>query len=800
MLLVSLILILFSNLRRNVDSEIETLIIKARGELHPDTNIVLIHFSEEDISRIGPWPIKRSYYALLINQLSKLGVKKIGLEVFLSSRFVTQSVYDHLLEKEIVGSGKVILSSVAGRISERNSIYFTDSLSYPSPRLLNESLSTGHINFFKNFDFEIPIVLINNAIRERAFSLQLSDLPYEKELLSINFIASWKKFRNYSALEFTELIYNQSNELGIFKDKIAIIGVSDNQIAPTFKTPFDEQLPGLALHALAVDNIYSSRDLNYNFYTLSIILFPFFILGFVFYRNLSEEKHVLKFLFFGITYITTIFIFTSLFYFKISSSLFLFPFISLIITDIIIYLLKGREKLKGAIDEAAILKNLLLSKENELGILQKKLSESGEASVQLVENIDSLKSDIKKLKENEDDRSGAQLNIESGVKEFHGIIYTSNLMAQVIELVKKAAPTDSTILIEGESGTGKELVAKAIHSLSKKQNKNFIAVNCGALTDSLLESELFGYVRGAFTGAITDKKGRFELADEGTIFLDEIGDTSENFQVKVLRVLQSGEIEKVGSTKTEIVNVRVVAATNKNLTELVKEKKFREDLYYRLNVIKIELPPLRERKEEINALAQSFIQSEIGDMQISIAALQALNDNQWKGNVRELESVIKRAVIFARSEKRNMIRLSDLPKEIVKEAKYGFEDLVIESLREKSFSHSSMVETAKELGNVNRTMISEHLRGLVLKTLVENNFNIEKTVYIISGTQDSEINERVLSKIQTFISNIETDLKKTNERDFEILKKKFASKYKNLPVKFHSFLDEVIKWKIRQVE
>ena len=250
-------------------------------------------------------------------------------------------------------------------------------------------------------------------------------------------------------------------------------------------------------------------------------------------------------------------------------------------------------------------------------------------------------------------------------------------------------------------------------------------------------------------------------------------------------------------TKLDEVNVRVVATTNKNLSELFKEKIFREDLYYRLNVITIELPPLRERKEYINVLAKSFMQAESKEIQISKAALQALNDYQWKGNVRELESVIKRAVIFARSEKRKMIQLSDLPKELVKEIRLGFEDIVIDSLRNKKSSHSSITETAKELGNVNRTVIAENLRSVALRTLVENNFDLEKTIKLFTKTEDVNINNRIRSKIETFVSNIEKDLKKVNTDNFEAIKKIFSSKYKNLPAKFHQSLDEVIKWKIK---
>lgn len=785
---------MFQGLRKSTDGEIGNIFTKAKGETNPDTNIIILHFSEEDISRIGPWPIRRNYYALLINQLTKIGVKKIGLEIFLSSRLVTQSVYDNLLINEIEKSGKVVLSCVAGKITEWNGDFFTDSLSYPSPKLLNENILTGHLNFIKDDHYKVPFRLKQNKLNEKAFSLQLSESELEEKFIIVNFISSWYKFKNYSALEFAELVYSRSKKLKQFENKFVIIGISDPQIASSIQTPFDEQMPGVAFHAFALDNILNSRYINGKYYVLSALIFVLIILGFIFYINIYDRNIITRYFFFGIAIIFLSFILTDILYWKIAFSFLIIPFIALIITEISLYFIQGREQLKGAIDEATALRNLLQAKERELNNLQKEIKDSGQESSQLVEKINSLQSDIKKLKGSEDDRYGAEIKIRNRVENFFGIIYASGEMTKAVELIKKAAPTDATILITGESGTGKELAAKAIHLLSKRKENKFISVNCAALQDSLLESELFGHERGAFTGAIADRQGRFELADKGTIFLDEIGETSENFQTKMLRVLQSGEIEKVGSTKSYRVDVRVIAATNKNLSELVKVKKFREDLFYRLNVINIELPPLRERKEDINVIAKYFLNSESPDIQISKAALQALNDYRWKGNVRELESVIKRAVIFANSEKRNMIRLTDLPAEIIKEVSYSFEDIVLESLRSKKFSHSSIIETAKELGNINRTTISENLRGLALKTLVECNFDIEKAILLVSGTDDNDTNERVRSKILTFISNIENDLKKTEERDFETLKKRFASKYKNLPAKFHSNLDEVIKW------
>ncbi len=792
-------LFLVPDFRKSIDNEIENLFIKTRGQIEPDTNIIIIHFSENDIARIGPWPIKRNYYALLINQLTHLGVKKIGLEVFLSSRLVTQSVYDNLLMKEIEKSGKVILSCIAGSIVEKNNLFVTDSLSYPSPKLLNEKLLTGHINYLKEDRYEIPLNIRQNEVYEKAFSLQLSGKQLDQKSVIVNFVSSWNSFKKYSALDFAELVYSQSNELKLFKNKIIIIGISDPQIASAIQTPFDEQMPGVALHAFALDNILNSRDVDNRFYVLSATTLLLIILGLIIYRSIYNNKNITIYLFAVISVIIGSFVLINFYYWKISLSFFFIPLLAIIITDISLYFIQGKEELKGALDESTALRNLLHSKENQLNTLQREIKESGKESSQLIEKINSLQSDIKKLKGSEDDRSQAGIIVSGKVENFYGIIYSSTLMKRVVDLIQKAAPTDATILITGDSGTGKELVAKAVHSLSKRKDKNFISVNCAALNDSLLESELFGYEKGAFTGAVTDKQGRFELADGGTIFLDEIGETSENFQSKLLRVLQSGEIEKVGSTKPNSVDVRVVAATNKNLSALVKEKLFREDLYYRLNVINIEVPPLKDRKEDINLLAKSFIEAENSSLQISVSALQALNDYNWKGNVRELESVVMRAIIFTKSDGRNLIQLADLPKEIVKETTFGFDDIVLESLRSKKFSHSAIVETARELGNVNRTLISENLRGLAFKILVECNFNIDKAILTISESGDKETNDRVRDKLQTFIKNIENDILKSGVNNFEAVKKKFASKYKNLPVKFHLYLDKVIQNKIERL-
>lgn len=266
------------------------------------------------------------------------------------------------------------------------------------------------------------------------------------------------------------------------------------------------------------------------------------------------------------------------------------------------------------------------------------------------------------VKENRQLRNAVELQYSFG-----NIIGKSKVMQDVFETIRKVAPTNATVLIEGESGTGKELVAKSIHFNSTRRDKSFVAVNCSALAETLLESELFGHEKGAFTGAVAVKKGRFELADGGTLFLDEIGELSQSLQVKLLRVLQEKVFERVGGEKPISVNIRIIAATNKKLKDEMMQGRFRDDLFYRLNVVHIALPLLKEHREDIRLLVNHFI-NKYGDERKSDIPVTGLDqdverlfhDYRWPGNVRELENIIERAMVLCQS---NNIKVSDLPKE-----------------------------------------------------------------------------------------------------------------------------------------
>jgi len=399
-------------------------------------------------------------------------------------------------------------------------------------------------------------------------------------------------------------------------------------------------------------------------------------------------------------------------------------------------------------ERSAIFKKLR-EREDKLIKLEKELQNAeqknaAEQTAYLREEINKYKEGLRLLSSEAADINVYNISDKPKLKplNFENIIYTqSGPMNNVVEFVKKIADNDSAVLILGESGTGKELIARAIHRSSKRKEKPFIAVKCGALSETLLESELFGHEKGAFTGAVKDKPGRFELADGGTIFLDEVAETSEAFQVKLLRVLQEGELERVGGTETIRVNVLVVAATNQNLVSSSGSQKLRQDLYYRLGVFVINLPPLRDRKVDIPVLAEYLVNMEDPKMKISTNVVDVFSKYSWHGNIRELHSVIKRAVILAKSEEgRDIIRSRDLPEEIKSliENTGDIADQIIESLRNKKFSKSAISETAKELEGLNRGTVSEYLRGYCFKTFVEQDMNIESTITTIAGISEPD--------------------------------------------------------------
>ena len=311
-----------------------------------------------------------------------------------------------------------------------------------------------------------------------------------------------------------------------------------------------------------------------------------------------------------------------------------------------------------------------------------------------------------------------ELRFEHG---FEDIIGDSDALKQVLKQVEVVAPTDSTVLILGETGTGKELIARAIHRLSGRSERTFVKLNCAAIPTGLLESELFGHERGAFTGAITQKAGRFELADKGTIFLDEVGEIPLELQSKLLRVLQEQEFERLGSTKTLRVNVRLIAATNRDLRSLVEAKQFRSDLYYRLNVFPVTMPPLRERREDIPILVRYFTQHyavrmKKGIQTVPAKTLEVLSRYAWPGNIRELENLVERSVILTQGADLQ-VPISELQTMSGPPSAYGMtleeaeRDQILRVLRETNWVLGGPVGAAVRLG-LKRTTLQSKMHKL----------------------------------------------------------------------------------------
>jgi DNA-binding NtrC family response regulator len=313
--------------------------------------------------------------------------------------------------------------------------------------------------------------------------------------------------------------------------------------------------------------------------------------------------------------------------------------------------------------------------------------------------------------------------------KFENIIGISFAMQRVFELIEKVADTGVTVMVTGESGVGKELVAKAIHYNSSKKDNPLVVVNCGAIPETLLESELFGYEKGAFTGAVNTRYGRFELAHGGSIFLDEIGDMSFNLQVKLLRVLQEKTFERIGGSKTIKVDIRIIAATNRNLEELVKEGKFREDLYYRLSVVPIHIPPLRERGQDIPLLLNYFLEKSNTLNSASIEGfseevMDVLMNYEYPGNVRELQNIIERIVVL---KKKGCIDIEDLPekfwnvkdKTVQMDIQKGYDTLVSEfekNIIAKALQETSGVKSkAAQILSMNRTTLIEKMKRLKME-------------------------------------------------------------------------------------
>jgi transcriptional regulator with GAF, ATPase, and Fis domain/CHASE2 domain-containing sensor protein len=855
-----LLIILFSSPLDQFDRFFLDVKFKTRGESRLDTNIVILYLDNDNIKALGGWPISRDYYVLAIKNLMTLGVKAVGLDVFLGETKLQHSDYDTLLASKAKSTicctsyfeqfsslpdtaPSVPLGDIerfSYGLSGVNDFFSGSGLNLPFPLLVDSAKALGHSNIPKERTvYSIPLLLRYGDRLLPAFSFELARLYFGVEKgrvtisnravilntasgaisiplddngsFHINYVCGTDSLmrNSYRFLDFLQACTarqdGQTTDIPLerFKDKIVLIGVIADGIITYTNTPFTPLYPPLGIHAAVIDNILTGNYLH----TLSagwvyLISLIFGSLALMLMYRFGELRGVV----FVVLLLAGYVLLSFLLFVKANLSL---PIVQpgLMMAAIAFIILAQKQWLaRGTIavlaDEKQNVEQELREREEKLQLLEQELLNSAHRQdaaqpATLLQEIRKYKNEIKELSTQVGDLTAYHVDIEdkeslTGVYE--DIIYDpSGKMGEVISLVKKIAPGDANVLILGESGTGKELVARAIHKNSARTGKQFIAVNCGALSEGLLESELFGHVKGAFTGAVKDKPGRFELAHEGTMFLDEIAETSEAFQVKLLRVLQQGEFERVGGTETLKVSVRVIAATNKDPKQLIAERKFREDLYYRLNVLQIQLPPLRERRGDIPILVSHFLKNAGEEFTLSHIVMEAFLSYDWKGNVRELESIITRATILAKAEERTIIRIKDLPEEIAacSQTNRDIEVQILELLREKRFSRSSISEAAEELGGIHRGTVAEYLRGICFQNFCEHRWDFNTTVDAIANAEDTETKTRVEKKVREYLENVIEFIDTTKSPDE--IKTSVRPKYKNLPQRYHFYLDEIVQ-------
>ena len=587
--------------------------------------------------------------------------------------------------------------------------------------------------------------------------------------------------------------------LSSFRDKVVLVCIIAEGRSRFLNTPVNPRLPSVALHAAFLDNALRDRFLVHPGDWLVTVLAILFAGACSAAAVGLRRPYAVLVPLCGLAVVFGISLFL---FFQSSLLLPVAPFLLGTLISIVagsIYRQRSqRKKVEKLETEKKVILSRLGDREAKVETLERELAhqeaaQKGGRTEELLDEIHRYRTEIRELSARADDLVpfGTGDGKDEGLASlFEGIVHASGgKMKEVVSFVQKIARSDAPVLVLGESGTGKELVARAIHARSGRAGKAFVAVNCGALTESLLESELFGHEKGAFTGAVKERMGRFELAHGGTIFLDEIGETSENFQVKLLRVLQEGELERVGGMGTLKVDVRVIAASNKNLKEEVGTGRFREDLYYRLNVLTVTLPTLKERQTDIPLLIQHFLVAQGGGLQLSLSVGEALEKHAWPGNIRELESTITRAVLLAKADGRGLISLKDLPEDIASAGSVPLEVQVLEHLRTKGFSRSSVSETADELGGLNRGTVAEYFRGEGLKTFAEHRFDVEEAVRALSGSADPDVNARVRKKLLEYLSNLIGAVDRA--RTWEECRPALRPKMKNLPQRYHMFCERV---------
>jgi two-component system NtrC family response regulator len=808
---------------------------KLRGERRLSDEIVLVFIGAEDVRALGGWPITRDYYGYITHVLSRLGAKVIGFDILFDTPNRNYPEFDNILADFLQSAGNVCLPMTFAELAHEQiktakanlpeGMMIGRAPSFPFTKLKERAAGLG----FGNFDTEpivhrAPLVVAYGDSFVLSFGVELARLylngtrtveitpdaiimkddagksyPFSVDRQGRMRLNHFGNIDHLTTISFVDLLqaFERAPDSLSFSGKMVIVAGTAPSMPILKATPLADALPAALIHATVAENLIQR---NYLCELPALIQLMFVILLAVpawFVWKTNRSKLIVAA---GVGVLLLYWMAAMAFFSQAHLVLPLFyPTLAYAVSFSYAGLMRRR-----AADEsiAKLFQEQIVVKESQLEEAKSRLAE-------LQNTLAQRAADSERTRQLAEERQNAILALEKELrdlrthvvpaerfvpKQFPEIVHAANSkMAAILATAEKIGSEDIPALLLGETGTGKEMVARAIHQSGERKSAPFVAVNCGALSETLLESELFGHEKGSFTGAQARRRGRFELADKGTVFLDEITETTPAFQARLLRVLQDGAFERLGGEQTIKVDVRVIAACNKDLQEEVAAGRFRADLFYRLNGFPIMLPPLRERQDDIPLLAAHFLKKHGYQQTLTFSeqAMEILRTFTWPGNVRELENVVRRAAILAQSEGRNIIQVSDLPGEVTEKQSsqpvtvvyQPLEEQILEMLRALKFSRSAITQTAKALGNRDRGTITGYFRGICFEYLVKANYDVEAAALAIAAARETV--GRVRAKIDEYLKNLQAS---------SIDEANIVSMFKGLPKKYHTHLQQIIQY------
>jgi len=758
--------------------------------------IRIIYFGENDIERLGGWPVKRNIYGYLVEKLKALGVKEIGFHVYWGKDSDLNDENDLFLTSILNKNNNIIGSFYFENIGDvskpvtpfpelqwtvdgiRKDLTVASGIQSPDKIFLTGNTNFGFVNLELTKDGICDEAILLTKYGDGIYpsfsnliarNFQKISIDSSISKIKINFKINANHLPKISVRE----IIRPENPEQLKKElsgSIALIGVISSQLGFEKSTPIDPAIPVIGIHAQIVDNLIADNYLK----MFPRYVYPIIFLMIIVLMELFKIKK-LKLQIYYLSSCAGLFILLMPMFWTFSIIFQLYTY--LFTLGLFLLIFTGTSVVKQK-------RRYLQESENRKRLEEQFIQKAQSAAKLVQENLElrqKYKDEIADLREELSEVSHGSPEIIE--KEFPDIMCSANSpMIKVLAELTRIAKTDEPVLITGESGTGKELIAKAIHQKSERKDKPIIIVNCGALSESLLESELFGHKKGAFTGANNTKIGFFEAADKGTILLDEITETSPSFQAKLLRILQDGFFFKVGSTEVQKVNVRVIAATNKNIEEIIELHKFRQDLYFRLNVLPVHLPPLRDRIDDILLLLHFFLKN--NKIKISSSALQLLKSYFWPGNIRELQNISARmklldeGSIVTSNWIKQHLSLNSQPTQ-----SDSLDDEILILFRELDFRNDANSIIAQKVGNLHRSRITEYLKGKTFQFFFEEEFNMDKAIRRFNPEPDEQLDERIRNRMIKYLKYLSNKLDPNLSIDSNM--KKLTPQIRTLPITYH---------------